>query len=67
MVLIESTELLESLSLLLKISREFQIHETSQAYEDIIRHIKCMENEILLEEGRSGYFSSFKKSKSMAD
>ncbi|WP_292468572.1 hypothetical protein [Methanolobus sp.] len=67
MVLIESTELLENLSLLLKISREFKMHETSQAYADIIRHIKFMENEILLKKGRLNHYSSCKKSKYMAD
>ncbi|GEM_PF-4001938 len=67
MVLIESTELLENLSLLLKISREFKMHETSQAYKDMIRHIKFMENEILLEKGRLNHYSSCKKSKCMAD
>ncbi|WP_394698101.1 hypothetical protein [uncultured Methanolobus sp.] len=43
------------------------MHETSQAYKDIIRHIKFMENEILLEKGRLNHYSSCKKSKCMAD
>lgn len=51
MVLIESTELLDNLSLLLKMAEEFRLYETSKAYEDIIRQIKNMENEVLLEEG----------------
>ncbi len=46
MVMIESTELIDNLSLLLKMSQEFRIHETSKAYEDIIRLVRCMENEI---------------------
>ncbi|MCQ6963786.1 hypothetical protein [Methanolobus chelungpuianus] len=67
MVLIESTELLENLSFLLKVSQEFKLHETSKAYEDIIRHIRSMENEILLEEGCFEHFRSPKKCKCMAD
>ncbi len=46
MVMIESTELIDNLSLLLKMSQEFRIHETSTAYEDVIRLVRCMENEV---------------------
>lgn len=45
MVMIESTGLIDNLSLLLKMSQEFRIHETSEAYEDVIRLVMCMENE----------------------
>ncbi|MEZ5334592.1 MAG: hypothetical protein R2741_04830 [Methanolobus sp.] len=67
MVLIDSEELLENLSLLLRISREFKMHETSQAYEDIIRHIVFMENESLLEEGCLKHHNSPKRSNYVDD
>ncbi len=50
MVQIESDELLDNLSLLLKISQEFKLNEMSKAYEDIIRLIKSMETEVIRKE-----------------
>jgi hypothetical protein len=67
MVLIESTELIDSLSLLLRISQDFREHEISRSYEDIIRLIRGMENEILREEGGFECFRLCKDCKCIVD
>lgn len=67
MVLIESTELVDSLSLLMKMSQEFRMHETSKTYGDIIRLIRGMENEAILEKRGFECFSSYKGCRCMED